>query len=387
MKALLRAVDRGLAFAAARRGRPASGPLPAPGDLRHVLIVRLDSAGDLVLTSPLLRELRRNVPQARVTLAVRPALLDLAAACPHIDAAVAWEGADLRPRSALRAWRHAKKFAAAHWPDAPFDLALLPRWEDDGASAALLAMAARARCRVGYHERPLLTQVCPDGPARHEVQRSLDVLRWLGGRVDDDRLELWIADADRQAASALLAAQGAGPSDVVVAVAPGAGSAHRRWPAGRFAAVAEWCLATRGGWIVVVGDEEDRAAGELIAARAGARVINAAGRVPLRVTAALLERSVLFIGNDSGPMHLAAAAGTPVVEVSCHPQGGAPGHHNAPERFGPWRVPHVVVRPDAPEPPCRDGCDADDAHCIARIPVQSVIDAVSALQPRHPDPA
>jgi hypothetical protein len=81
-------------------------------------------------------------------------------------------------------------------------------------------------------------------------------------------------------------------------------------------------------------------------------------------------------------MHLAAAVGTPVVEVSCHPRGGDPEHHNAPERFGPWETDAVVVRPDAPLAPCRGGCSSDVAHCILGVTVDAVTAAAHALLDR-----
>ena len=81
-----------------------------------------------------------------------------------------------------------------------------------------------------------------------------------------------------------------------------------------------WSLAANGGYVVVVGGADEAAAGDALRAQLGPRVINAAGPDNLRRTAALLGRCAMFVGNDSGPMHIAAARGVPIVEVPCHPQ-------------------------------------------------------------------
>jgi heptosyltransferase-2 len=78
-------------------------------------------------------------------------------------------------------------------------------------------------------------------------------------------------------------------------------------------------------------------------------------------------------------MHIAAAAGTPVVEISCHPNGGDPLHPNSPERFGPWQVPHRILRPEHARDGCVTSCRAPVAHCIENVQVDVVIEAIESL--------
>ena len=80
-------------------------------------------------------------------------------------------------------------------------------------------------------------------------------------------------------------------------------------------------------------------------------------------------------------MHLAAAAGVPVIEISCHPLGGAPEHENSPLRFGPYNVPAVIIRPERPAPPCTDACEASGLHCLAAVPSDRVAKAARQLLP------
>jgi ADP-heptose:LPS heptosyltransferase len=134
-----------------------------------------------------------------------------------------------------------------------------------------------------------------------------------------------------------------------------------------------------GGAVVVVGGPEDAAAGQQVANACGDRAMSLAGRLSLRQVSALLQRCSVFVGNDSGPMHLAGAAGVPVVEVSCHPLSAPIDHPNSPARFGPWGVSARIVRPARHRRPCSNGCRSPWAHCILGVRVEDVVPAVADL--------
>jgi ADP-heptose:LPS heptosyltransferase len=363
----------------------------------RVLVVRLDQIGDMVLTTPFLRELRRNLPQASITLVVRPATHNLVELCPYADRVLAYAPPGWARRPSLLAIAHAERFARRHLRPARFDLAIAPRWDTDADYAVVMALLSGARWRAGYSERVtedkhvlnrgldrLLTHVCEGGADRHEATKNLDLVRFLGGSTDDDRLELWLGEADERFAEAFLARHGVRAGDPLLALAPGAGNPRRRWPAAGFGELAAWSRGHLGGFVLVVGGEEDEALGEEVRRRAGAHVINAAGRASLRETAALLKRCRLFVGNDAGPMHLAAASGLPVVAIFCHPRDGDPHHENSPLRFGPWGTGHVVVRPAGALAPCVGACSSTRAHCIGSVPAADVIAAVARLLAHPP---
>jgi ADP-heptose:LPS heptosyltransferase len=133
-----------------------------------------------------------------------------------------------------------------------------------------------------------------------------------------------------------------------------------------------------GARIVIVGGSEDRE----IALRlqdAIAGTTNFAGELTLRQSGALLEQMQLVIANDTGPMHLAAAAGACVVEISCHPGSGDPNHANSPVRFRPWAEETVVVQPAQPMEPCGCGCEQYEAHCILGVSTEAVAEAAVSL--------
>jgi len=105
-------------------------------------------------------------------------------------------------------------------------------------------------------------------------------------------------------------------------------------------------------------------------------MINLIGQTTLRQTAAIINESHLFIGNDGGPMHLAAAVGTSIIEICCHPKSGSPKHHNSPRRFGPWKIQSTILQPEYAVGPCKDSCLSAKAHCIKSISTAQVIKAI-----------
>lgn len=357
---------------------------------QRILVVRLDEIGDLVLSSPFLRALRGAFPSAQITLVVQPLLVNLVELCPYVDEVLSFEwrttGRFWKPLRIRRAWGFARRSLRPRG----FDLAILPRYGDDHYFAAYVAFFSGAPRRVGYSEYvdatkrevnrgldALLTTALPPSPHLHEVARNLDLLACLGVEVHEARLETWIGDEDRAFAEALLARRRR--EGTLVALAPGAGAAARRWPVERFADFGRWAAAELGAHLLALGSPAERALAEPLCAALGDALIDTIGSATLRQAAALLEHCDLFVGNDSGPMHLAAAAGVPIVEISCHPEGGRDDHATSPLRFGPWGVPNVVLRPPLPRDPCRTECEANLAHCILEVDAMRVKDAARRL--------
>jgi len=365
---------------------------PGPVDSRRVqrvLVVRVDELGDLVLTTPLLRELKKALPSAAIDLVVRRGNATLVKDCPYLDTVFEipvsrqryFVGRVARQFAALR-------FAAGPLADRRYDLALVPRWDSDYAyNAAGLAYLSGASWRIGNKERmpdnassdSLFTTIVGQGDVRHEVLRALGVLEPLGIEPNGSRLELWVGPAADQRVVQLLANEGIDRGHPTIGIAPGAGHPRRRWPVDRFADVLRSLMA--GGRIngVVIGGPEDRALGDAIVAKIGGGVANFAGMTDLSETAALLRHTRLLVSNDSGPVHIAAACDVPVVVVSCHSLSGDPNHANSPDRFHPWGVDHCVVRPLAPRRPCSDACEAASAHCIEEVAIEPVIAAANRL--------
>jgi len=381
-------------------------PLLAPGTRRRaltditlalvksILIVRLDGIGDMVLTSPFLRELRRNAPGALITLIVKPETRNLVEFCPYVNEVLVFDWRDFGPLSEL--WRLAGTavFARKHLR-VRFDLAVLPRWGADFYQETFLAYFSGAPCRVAYSEfsnEPkarlnrgydrLLTRPLEGAGPKHQVEWNLDFLLSLGGNIVDKRLELWLTEDDRCFARQALAARAVREGEVLIAFAPGAGAKKRCWPVERWIELGRRLHCEFGPRIVLLGGKAEGDFGARIERELSGIAINLMGQLTLRQTGAILENCSLTVSNDSGPMHLAAAAGSGVVEISCHPRGGDPDHANSPVHFHPWGVPRDVLQPEPAAPSCSGSCTFCVPHCILGIEVATVQQAVRKLLAR-----
>jgi heptosyltransferase-2 len=373
-------------------------PAPLPDVVRTargILVVALAEAGDLVLLSPFLRELRRLAPAAHITLVCLPALRTLFDASSDVDEVLGYDARMPRLARPLALPRRARAFAKRQLVGR-FDLAIVPRWDTDHHLATAVALFSGAPRRVWHseHSNPrketlnagfdaLYTDVVRSRAVAHEVERHLAMLGAMGATAPSGELRLFVSDADRRAATDALGAVGAGSP--IVAFGIGAAHPKRRLPVSRFAEIGRKLHEGIGAQVVVIGGRQDIDAQQELLRALGPSATGFAGRSTLLQSAAVLERCRLFIGSDSAPMHLAAAMGVPCVEISCHPAGGDPLHNNAPERFSPWGVPSEVVRPARAVPPCTTSCSASAAHCILTITAAMVWGAARDLLRRTSD--
>ncbi len=377
------------------KGRADDGDQIRPELVESVLVVRLDGIGDVILTTPFLRELRGNLPNAWITLLVRPAVANLVELCPYVNEVLTYDSAALRYWRPFKAISRALRLARKHFWRRDYDLAISPRWDVDSNYGSMVTFLSGAHQRLGYSEKVteeksrlnagldrLLTHGIDGGALKHEVEKNLDLITFMGGTVALDRLEFWPGESDELFADRILAKHGVHDGDLLIALAPGAGHPKRMWPLPNFVELGAWIATHFGGTLVIVGSQEEEPLGNELQLRLGEKAINGVGQTSLREAGALLKRCRLFIGNDAGPMHLAAAAGLPVIEISCHPLGGSTGHANSPARFGPWRVPQFILRPAIALDSCSEGCISHTAHCIQEVSVAQVKEAVMALLPR-----
>jgi heptosyltransferase-2 len=325
-------------------------------------------------------------------LLVKPEIQNLVELCPYITEVLTYEPPASKYWRSIQATSLAKRLARRHFMTQDFDIAIVPRWDADNYYASMVTYLSGARARVTYSEHVaqekrkynagldrLFTHVLNQAEQKHEVERNLDLIRFLRGRVASEQLEVWLDENDESFASEFLESNGLREVDRIVAIAPGARYARRIWPLERYVEFASWFKRNCDGFLLAIGNEEETALGEEMRRILGPRLINAIGQTTLRQAAALIKQCEVFIGNDAGPMHLAAACGIPVIEISCHPQGGSAGHPNSPTRFGPWGVPHLVLQPKTSLDSCFNACDSARAHCITGVPVMRVREAFAKL--------
>jgi len=294
--------------------------MPAREEIRKILVVRPDERlGDQLLTSPLLRAIKSGLPKADLHLLAPRRQAIVCAACPYVDRVIPFEKrlafrSPLRFIAQLRAL-HAEGYdvvvEAAHF--SAFSL-----------TASLLARIAAGRGVVigharGESRRFLSHPVVHDPAHANDIRAKLELLGPLSlapeGLAPETRLGMDPANAD-----CLLAASRVEAPYAVLN--PGARMADRRWPPSAHALVARGLLARGFGVLVVWGPGEERIA-RVVAASSGARLAPPTG---LEDLAALLRRASLCVSNNSGPMHLSVAVGTPTVGVFLAGESGRWGH-------------------------------------------------------------
>jgi ADP-heptose:LPS heptosyltransferase len=332
----------------------------------RLLVARLDSAGDVLLTGPAVRALAAATevtylcgPRGRAAAELLPGVTDLITWwCPWIDA----EPPPVREADVDRlVVRLRGRFDAAvvltSFHQSPLPLALLLR---------LAGVPTIAATSEDFPGTLVDVRVRPDDGV-HEVERSLRVVEALGHRLppaDDDRLRVQLLP--RQLPPGPLLAPG------YVVVHPGASVPARQWPAERHAELVR-LLAAAGYRVVVTGARAER---ELAAAVAGPPrpgVLNLCGATSMPALAAVLAGADVVVTGNTGPMHLAAAVGAPVVALYA-PTVPA-------RRWHPWRVPHVLLGDQGI--PCA-GCRARECPvaghpCLDEVPAERALAAVERL--------
>ena len=148
------------------------------------------------------------------------------------------------------------------------------------------------------------------------------------------------------------------------------------WPLANFVELGKWLQMKYGACILLVGGSGEEFLSLELERHLGKAMISALGKTSLRQAGALLQHCQLYVGNDTGAMHLASAAGVSVIEISCHPLNCSPLHPNSPSRFRPWGVDVTVLQPEIAVEPCSGACTAVKAHCIQKVTVAAVKDAV-----------
>jgi heptosyltransferase-2 len=324
----------------------------------RTLVVQTAFLGDVVLTTPLLSVLAERF--GPVDVVTTPAAATLLESHPAVAEVIRYDkrGADAGLAGLWRVGRRlrARRYARAYLPHRSL-------------RSAALALIAGAPERTGFADGAgAVTYTCrvPRPRAGHETNRLLALAGMSGGNVP--AVSLALTDQDRALADAWLRARGVAPG--FVAVAPGSIWGTKRWPY-----YAELAAALESP-IVAIGGQEDAVLADRVVAAAPGRGWSAAGELGLRASAALLERAAALVTNDSAPLHLATAVGTPVVAVF---GPTVPGFG-----FGPSRPGDVVVQQTglACRPCSLHGprvCPLGHHRCMVEITVERVAAAVSGI--------
>ncbi len=303
---------------------------------KRILVVRLDRIGDVVLTTPVIQHLREAYPQACIAMMVRPVCRELLEGNPALNDVIDYDkdGAHHGWLSTIRFARGLRRYR--------FDTAIVVHPTRRSHWIVWLVGIPR---RIGYDRKDgwLLTHRLPHRKQegeRHEAEYAMELLQVLGLASSGPlRPFVPVASQRRQEVDQWLAQHGIAAGQMLVAIHPSASCISKRWMPERFAQVADQLIETHNVHVVLIaGSGDDARNAEAVEGAMRHRPINVAGQLSLGELAALLSRCRLLISNDSGPVHVAAAVGTPVVALFGRAQPGI----NA-ARWRPLGPRHIVL--------------------------------------------
>lgn len=350
-------------------------------DARNVLCVRLDALGDVLMSTPAIRALKESVPDRRVTLLTSTSGAAVARMVPEIDDVIVYEAPWMKSAGALAALpeRAAADLDAIGTVRArSFDAAVIfTVYSQNPLPAALFCHLAGIPRRLAHcRENPyaLLTDwVREEEPVRfvrHEVQRQLDLVATVGCSTRDESISLVVGDAARESVRAKLEARGVNLSAPWLVVHPGATAPSRRYPPELFAEAARLIALEYGEQVVFSGSAGERELVDEIRRAMAEPSFTIAGELDLAELVALVAEAPLLVSNNTGPVHIAAATGTPVVDIYAltNPQ------------HTPWRVSSRVLWHDVPCRYCyRSVCPKGHHDCLRLVAPESVARAAGEL--------
>ena len=332
---------------------------------RRILFIKPSSLGDIVHALPTLAALRQRFPQAHIAWLVKRQWAELLERVEGLD----------------RVWAVGPGIAA--WPlevsrlrAERFDLAVdLQGLFRSACMARLAGCPERVGFANGREGSPLLytQRVAVPTPEMHAVDRYLLVADALGAaRPETPQFRFRIPPTDREQVSAVLSRAGVRAGSAWIAINVSARWPTKRWPVESFAAVADRLHEESAGPVVLIGGPDDRADAQAVKALVKtSSTMDVTGLTPLGLLPALLQSASVLLTNDSGPMHVAAAVGTPVVALF---------GPTSPARTGPYGKNHRVLTHQLPCSPCfsRRCKHSIERECLTGIAPAQVVEAIRA---------
>jgi ADP-heptose:LPS heptosyltransferase len=342
---------------------------------RRVLAIRLDNLGDVLLATPAIHSIRESLPEASITLLTSEVGAHVGRLAPDVDEVVVYRAPWMDPWSRLPHDPERETEAISRIRDGRYDAAVIfSSFRQSPLPAAYLCYLAGI---------PLRLAASIDGPGSllttrhkhpermmHEVERGLDLVAAVGMQTSDDRLVLRIPDEAHAEAADLVA----GPRPLI-AVHPGCTMPARTYPWEQYSEAIDLLVRDLDARVVVTGVADERPLVEAILTRLDPwirpRVTAAAVTLAFPVFCALIDAADVVVTNNTGPMHVAAALGTPVVALFALT--------NPPEQWGPWRVPHRMLWHEVPCRLCYSRVCPTTHDCLTQVSPAAVVRAAAEL--------
>ncbi|MCP4231366.1 MAG: glycosyltransferase family 9 protein [bacterium] len=343
-------------------------------DISSVLVVKMWAIGELVMATPAFAALREALPNAKITILTGRSAASIIKKSPCFDEV--W----IRPESVFLNKRITEMNRLRHRiKKRKFDviISLHHSWE-----FSLFLATAGVKHRVGFARGDdgfAYTRKVPLVSGLHQVEEYFELIRPFGVDGEPGRLIMFASDRAEREAADIIRTIRPGPRGIAV-VAPGGGvnpktqMPQKRWPPEKYAELIE--RLNNDFAVILGGGPDDVELNGYIMSLNDTPVVNLANKpweADIQTFYCVLKNASLFVGNDSAPMHLAAAANVPTVALF---------GPTDPAFNGPWRIPCTIVTQEMDCTPCyKDGYfpDCDHIRCLADITVEKVVEAVNAL--------
>lgn len=343
--------------------------------VENVLCIRLDTIGDVLMTTPAICALKSH-PNRRITLLTSSAGA-ATASLVAVDEVIVYDAPWLKA-TAPRTDSRPEYEMALKLRQLQFDAAVIfTVYSQNPLPSAFLCYLADIPLRLAHcHENPyqLLTHWVkdpePENFIRHEVRRQLDLVATVGCQTEDERMSLRVPEEAHCRVQDILHKLGVDQQRLWVVIHPGATAPSRRYPPEGFASVARRLVVDMGIQVIFTGTEPERELIEGIQTAMSVPSYSLVGCLNLAELAALVAIAPVLIANNTGPVHIAAAVGTPVVDLYAltNPQ------------HTPWNVPHRMLFHDVPCKYCyKSICPEGHHHCLGLVTPESVVQAACEL--------
>jgi lipopolysaccharide heptosyltransferase II len=350
--------------------------------VKNILCIRLDTIGDVLMTTPAIRALKETFDGSQITLMTSTRGSRVVPLIPEVDEIIVYDAPWLKATPA-RASSQSEYQMAEQLRQRQFDaVVIFTVFSQNPLPSALLCYLADIPLRLAHcRENPyqLLTHWIPEtdqiGDLRHEVQRQLDLVAAIGATTNDSRLSIIALPEQVESIEELLEKKGVDLNQPWVVIHPGASAPSRRYPPQGFVHLAK-LLYQQGIQIVFTGDKSERKLITGIQEQLSIPTFSLAGEVSLGGLSALLKIAPLLISNNTGPVHVAAAVGTSVVDIYAltNPQ------------HTPWGVPNRVLSHDVPCRNCfKSICPEGHNNCLRLIKPQAIAAAAIELLNEKPE--
>ena len=333
--------------------------------MKRILIIEVNWLGDILFTTPAIRAVRENNPDAFISCVAVPRCVDMLKGNPHIDDIIVFDEKG-RDRGIIKKLQFISILRKKR-----FDTVISFH---RSMSRMLMAAIAGIPRRVGYYTRKrswLLTDSV-EQPIQepHRVEYFLNITRAIGADTENKDYEFNISHGAFENAEKILTQAGVDINEKFFIVNPGANWLPKRWPAARYGELCKRLKDVYNVKIIITGSEKDiRLADEIIASSENAAV-SICAKTGLKELGAVMKKASLVVANDSGPMHIAVSQKTPTVALF---------GPTSPDITGPYgRARYIVLNKYSEcEIPCYQLCD--DYRCMEAISVDDVMEAADKM--------